>query len=133
MRLGLTAWLATYCERITPMRRGEVWWVDFDPSIGGEIQKMRPAVIVSNNVANAVLNRVQVVPLTTNVTRVFPGEALVQLRSEPRKAMANQIMTAAKERLGRRIGELDRLQMAKVETAISVQLGFDSRGERRGR
>jgi mRNA interferase MazF len=90
------------------MRKGEVWWVDFDPSIGGEIQKMRPAVVVSNDVANARLNRVQVVPLTTNVERVFPGEAIVRFRDEARKAMANQIMTAAKQRFGRRIGDLNR-------------------------
>ena len=44
------------------MNRGEVWWVNFDPSIGGEIQKRRPAIIVSNDVANRHLNRVQVVP-----------------------------------------------------------------------
>lgn len=115
------------------MRRGEVWWVDFDPSLGGEIQKRRPAVIISNDVANAVLNRVQVIPLTTNVTRVFPGEALVELRNEPRKAMANQIMTAAKERLSQRIGEIGRTQMTKIESAILVQLGIDPRTERTSR
>lgn len=115
------------------MKRGEVWWVDFDPAIGGEIQKRRPAVIVSNDIANTSLNRVQVVPLTTNVKRVFPGEALVQLEMEPRKAMANQIMTAAKQRFGRRIGQLDPLQISKIEAAILVQLGLERgtvRGER---
>jgi mRNA interferase MazF len=112
------------------MRKGEVWWVDFDPSVGGEIQKMRPAIIVSNDVANEKLNRVQVVPLTTNVERVFPGEAVVRLGDDPRKAMANQIMTAAKERFGRRIAVLDRTQMLRVETAILVQLGLEHRRER---
>jgi mRNA interferase MazF len=115
------------------MRKGEVRWVDFDPSIGGEIQKMRPAVIVSNDTANLRLNRVQVVPLTTNVSRVFPGETIVLLANEPRKAIANQIMTAAKERFGRRIGTLESLEMLKVETAILVQLGLGGRKERAGR
>ena len=49
------------------MKRGEVWWVDFAGAQGGEIQKRRPAVIVSNNASNANLNRLQVIPLTSNV------------------------------------------------------------------
>jgi mRNA interferase MazF len=58
------------------MNRGEVYWVEFGPTIGGEIQKRRPAIIVSNDVSNRVLNRVQVVPLTSAVSRVSRGEAL---------------------------------------------------------
>ncbi len=65
------------------MKRGAVWWVNFHPAIGGEIQKERPAVIVSNDVTNKLLNRVQVVPLTSNVDRLYPGEAYVSVTGVP--------------------------------------------------
>ena len=105
-------------------RRGEVWWVSFDPSLGGEIQKTRPAVVLSNNSANAGLNRVIVVPLTRQTAKVYPGEAIVQLEGEERKAMADQIMTASKKRLRSRVGALSPSDMISVEKAVLLQLGI---------
>lgn len=106
------------------MKRGEVWWVDFDPSVGGEIRKQRPAVIVSNDAANQHLNRVQVIPITSSVDRLYPSEAYVVLNGEQRKALADQLTTASKERLIRRMGTLSRVDLEAVERAIRVQLGL---------
>lgn len=106
------------------MRRGEVYWVDFDPARGGEIQKRRPAVIVSNDAATKVQNRVQVVPCTSNVTRVHSWEALVQVNGRPNKAMADQIRTVAKERLTGYLGTLNGPDLLAVEQAIRLQLGL---------
>jgi mRNA interferase MazF len=106
------------------MKRGEVWWVNFDPSVGGEIKKKRPAVIVSNDVSNRFLNRVQVIPLTSNMDRLYPSEAAVVFEGKESKAMADQLATVSKERLFRRAGMLSEEDMRKVEDAVKIQLGM---------
>jgi mRNA interferase MazF len=105
-------------------RRGEVWWVSFDPSLGGETQKTRPAIIFSNDAANIALNRVIVVPLTSQIAKVYPGEALVTLNGKQRKAVADQITTASKQRLSNKLGSLSRADIITVENAVLMQLGM---------
>lgn len=104
------------------MKRREVWWVNFDPSVGGEIQKKRPAVIVSNDAANSFLNRVQVVPLTSKTGRLYPSEAVVNFDGKESKAMADQLATVSKSRLFLYADILSQEDMHKIEEAIKIQL-----------
>ena len=108
------------------MRRGDVWWVNFDPSVGGEIRKQRPAVIISNDAANRHLNRVQVVHMTSQVGRVYPSEALVRVKGVDSKAMADQLTTVSKKRLINLAGKLSGRDMKKVEHAVEIQLGLSA-------
>jgi mRNA interferase MazF len=107
-----------------PPRRGDVWWVSFSHALGGEIRKTRPAVIVSNDFANRHLNRIQVVPITSNVGRLYPSEAYVTIGGERRKALADQLSTVSKLRLLERMGEVSRTDMMQVERAMLIQLGL---------
>ena len=102
------------------MRRGDVYWVDLDPTRGGEIGKRRPAAIVSNDGANQAANQVQVVPLTSNTTRVRSWEVLVRVNNRTQKALADQVRTVAKERLTRRMGALS------IDDLLAVEKGSRS-------
>src|SRR5262249_43752638 len=109
---------------MSPMKRGEVWWVNFEPAGGGEGRKERPAAIVSNDASNKHWTGVQVVPLSSNVDRLYPSEALVTVRGKKHKAMADQLTTVSKSRLDNRLGSLSKADMQGVEQVIKLQLAL---------
>lgn len=109
---------------MTQIRRGDVWWVSFDPSLGGEVRKTRPAIILTNNMANAALNRVVVVPVSSQTQKIYPSEALVTLNGERRKAMTDQVTTASKQRLRSRLGAISAEEMKAVEDALLLHLAI---------
>jgi mRNA interferase MazF len=107
-------------------KRGEIFWVAFDPSIGGEAQKTRPAIVISNNDANRRLNRILVIPLTSNIDKIFPGETLVAVNGKSHKAVASQTTTVSKLRVGDRFGVLSDEDMWHVENSLILHAGLDS-------
>jgi mRNA interferase MazF len=112
---------------VTPPRRGEIYWVDLDPTVGSEIARTRPCVIVSNDLGNQYAARVIVAPFTSgNTDRVFPFEVLV-LAGEggldrASKVCLDQLRTVDKRRLGRWIGSLPAPRMDEVNRAIRISL-----------
>lgn len=104
------------------MKRGEVWWIDFDPARGGEIQKVRPAVIISNDAANKVMNRVQVIPVTSKIGKCYPCEAYLTIKGKPAKAMADQLTTVSKSCFKNKISKVTKQEMFTIEQAVKLQL-----------
>jgi mRNA interferase MazF len=113
------------------MRRGEIWQVDLDPARGSEANKQRPAVVVSNDRANATATRlgrgvVTVVPVTSNIANIYPFQVLLSAATTglavDSKAQAEQIRSVATERLLHRIGRVSPPELAQLDEALRLHL-----------
>lgn len=103
-------------------KRGDIWWINFDPSVGQEIRKKRPAVIISNNISNKLLKRYQVVPLSTNTGKLYPTEVKISFGKDGSKAMADQITTVSELRFLEKVGTISESEMQLIETIVKMQL-----------
>jgi mRNA interferase MazF len=115
------------------MLRGEIRWVDLDPGLRGEADKMRPAVIVSNDGANTTAARlghgvVTVVPITTSVDRTYPFQVLLPAAEtgldRDSKAQAEQVRAVSIERVRDRLGSIPPPLMLEVNDALRLHLGL---------
>lgn len=115
------------------MRRGEIVTVSLGPASGAEASKTRPAVIVSNDAANATASRlgcgvITVVPVTSNISRIYPFQVLLPASQtglpQDSKAQAEQVRSVAVERIGRRIGQTTPALIAELDRALRLHLGL---------
>lgn len=105
-------------------KRGEVFWVHLDPTLGSEIQKTRPAVIISNDIGNELSTCIVVAPITSNVGKIYPIQVKVSIKGKLGKVITNQLRTVDKRRLGKKIGSLDEESMLLVDSTIKLVLGL---------
>jgi mRNA interferase MazF len=112
------------------MKRGDVYFAVLDPTVGSEISKKRPVVIVSNDLHNLKAPIVTVVPLTSNVSRVYPFEVFLDAKlthlPKDSKAMPQQVRTIAKQRIVEAaIAVLNAEVMQLIEDALKLHLGIN--------
>ncbi len=117
------------------MRRGEIRLVNLDPVLGAEADKLRPAVIVSNDGANDTAQRlgrgvVTVVPVTLNTEKVYPLQVLLPARAtglaldSKAQAQAEQVRSVSIERIGLRVGLLTAQMQADLDEALRLHLAL---------
>ena len=109
-------------------KRGEIFWADLNPTKGSEINKIRPVIIVSNNIANQHSSVVTILPITSNTKNIYPFEVLLDKKEAnityDSKIKANQIRTIDKSRLKEKIEQLSAGKMRNVDNAILLHLGI---------
>ncbi len=108
------------------IKRGEIWLANLDPTIGNEINKTRPVVIVSNNTNNAHNNVLSILPVTSNTNHIFSFEVFLQkgIANLPKdsKVKADQIRSIDKVRLIKKIGTIPATYITQINNAIQLHL-----------
>jgi mRNA interferase MazF len=108
----------------THPQRGDIYWVSLDPTIGSEIRKTRPAIIVSNDAANEVSRRVIVAPITSQATKIYPFEVSITLKDKEGKILLDQIRSIDKARLGSKIMRCSNETILLVNEALKIALSL---------
>ena len=110
------------------IKRGEIYWVNLDPVVGSEIAKTRPNLVVSNDVNNQFSDTVTILPITSNVSKVYPFEVFLPRKlsglKEDSKVKADQIHTVDKRRLGKVAGTVQEELMEQMEQALKLHLAL---------
>jgi len=111
------------------MNRGEIFYANLGPTVGSEIKKKRPVVIVSRDANNHKASTVTILPITLNIAEVHPFEVLLTSENcglnKMCKAQAQQIRTIAKERIkGKKIGAVDEETIQQIDAAIRLHLNI---------
>jgi mRNA interferase MazF len=112
------------------MKRGEIYYANLSPTVGSEIDKRRPVLVVSNDANNRAANTVTILPITSNVTRVYPFEVLLNPENsglpKPSKVQAQQVRTISKQRItSDAVGSLIEEIMQLVNAALKLHLNID--------
>lgn len=105
-------------------QRGDIYWINLDPTIGSEVKKTRPGIIISNNVQNEVAHRLIVAPVTSVITKVYPFETLILLQNKQSKVMLDQIRTVDCSRLGAKLGHLTGKEIEELDKALRLVLSL---------
>lgn len=112
------------------MKRGEIYYANLDPTIGGETQKCRPVLIVSNNANNKAASTLTVIPITSNTKKIYPFEVLLEIKDsglpKPSKAQCHQVRTISKIRMqgSKVIGKVNETIMQRIQMALELHLDF---------
>lgn len=112
------------------MKRGEIYYANLSPTVGSEIDKRRPVLVVSNDANNRAANTVTILPITSTVTRVYPFEVLLNPEdsalSKPSQVQAQQVRTISKQRISSdAVGSLSEEIMQLVNAALKLHLDVD--------
>jgi mRNA interferase MazF len=105
-------------------KRGEIYWANLDPTVGTEINKKRPCLIISRDEGNEVTSRVTVAAITSSVKTVYPFQVRIRTNNKEGKVLLNQIRTIDKQRLEGKITSLDKETMHQVDKALKVALSL---------
>ena len=106
------------------LRRGAIYGVNLDPTIGSEVKKISPGVIVSNDAQNMIGRRVIIAPATSVLKKVYPFEVLVDIAGKKSKIMMDQIRTVDCLRLGEKIGKLTMEEIDELDRALKLVLSL---------